>query len=98
MREKPISIKSVDGDTLIDEPTVSPEVYFSSFAINLLALALPLSIMQLYDRIHSETFPRDIFVSVFGPRVSVGRRIRPENHEISFVVLERDAFRPKCRA
>ena len=60
VREKPISIKSVDGDTLIDEPTVSPEVYFSSFAINLLALALPLSIMQLYDRIiprHSlETF------------------------------------------
>jgi ATP-binding cassette subfamily C protein LapB len=60
VREKPISIKSVDGDTLIDEPTVSPEVYVSSFAINLLALALPLSIMQLYDRIiprHSlETF------------------------------------------
>lgn len=60
MREKPISFKSADGDRLIGEPTVSPEVYFSSFAINLLALALPLSIMQLYDRIiprHSlETF------------------------------------------
>jgi ATP-binding cassette subfamily C protein LapB len=49
--EKPISIKSVDGDTLIHEPTAPPEVYFASFAINLLALALPLSIMQVYDRI-----------------------------------------------
>jgi ATP-binding cassette subfamily C protein LapB len=50
-RENPISIKSVEGDTLIHEPTVSPEVYFASLAINLLALALPLSIMQVYDRI-----------------------------------------------
>ncbi len=48
---KPISIKSVDSDVLIHEPFVSPEVYFASFAINLLALALPLSIMQVYDRI-----------------------------------------------
>jgi len=30
---------------------VPKEVYFASFAINLLALALPLSIMQVYDRI-----------------------------------------------
>jgi ATP-binding cassette subfamily C protein LapB len=50
-REKPISIRSIDGNTLIREPTVSAEVYFASFAINLLALALPLSIMQVYDRI-----------------------------------------------
>jgi ATP-binding cassette, subfamily C, bacterial LapB len=50
-REKPISIRSVDGNPLIREPKVSPEVYFASFAINLLALALPLSIMQVYDRI-----------------------------------------------
>jgi ATP-binding cassette subfamily C protein LapB len=51
VREKPISIRSVDGNPLIREPKVSPEVYFASFAINLLALALPLSIMQVYDRI-----------------------------------------------
>src|SRR6195256_2538229 len=50
-REKPISIRSIDGNTLLREPTVSAEVYFASFAINLLALALPLSIMQVYDRI-----------------------------------------------
>jgi ATP-binding cassette subfamily C protein LapB len=50
-REKAISIRTVDGNTLIREPRVSPEVYFASFAINLLALALPLSIMQVYDRI-----------------------------------------------
>jgi ATP-binding cassette subfamily C protein LapB len=50
-RQKPISIKSVDGNTLIREPRVPLEVYFASFAINLLALALPLSIMQVYDRI-----------------------------------------------
>jgi len=50
-REKPIRIRSVDGNILIREPTVSAEVYFASFAINLLALALPLSIMQVYDRI-----------------------------------------------
>jgi ATP-binding cassette, subfamily C, bacterial LapB len=49
--EKPISIRSVDGEALIREPTVSLEVYFASFAINLLALTLPLSIMQVYDRI-----------------------------------------------
>ena len=50
-RAKPISIKSADDNTLIHEPTVSPGVLFASFAINLLALALPLSIMQVYDRI-----------------------------------------------
>src|ERR1700674_947699 len=50
-RGKPISITSVDGNTLIREPSVAPEVYFASFALNLLALALPLSILQVYDRI-----------------------------------------------
>jgi ATP-binding cassette, subfamily C, bacterial LapB len=48
---RPVSITSVDGDILIREPSVATEVYFASFALNLLALALPLSILQVYDRI-----------------------------------------------
>jgi ATP-binding cassette, subfamily C, bacterial LapB len=50
-RAKRISIESVDGGMLIREPSVPLAVYFASFAINLLALALPLSIMQVYDRV-----------------------------------------------
>ena len=46
-----INIKSVEGAKVIREPSVPTEVYVASFAINLLALALPLSIMQVYDRI-----------------------------------------------
>jgi ATP-binding cassette subfamily C protein LapB len=40
----------LDG-SLIHEPTVPAAIYFASFVINLLALALPLSIMQVYDRV-----------------------------------------------
>jgi ATP-binding cassette subfamily C protein LapB len=50
-REKRISTRSVDGNALIREPTVTADVCLASLAINLLALALPLSIMQVYDRI-----------------------------------------------
>jgi len=46
-----INIKSVEGAKVIREPSVPTEVYVASFAINLLALALPLSIMQVYDRV-----------------------------------------------
>ena len=35
----------------LQEPTVPWAVYFASFVINLLALSLPLSIMQVYDRV-----------------------------------------------
>jgi ATP-binding cassette, subfamily C, bacterial LapB len=48
---KPVSIVSIVNGKHIREPVITLPVYFSSFAINLLALALPLSIMQVYDRV-----------------------------------------------
>jgi ATP-binding cassette subfamily C protein LapB len=48
---RPISTVSVADGELIREPTFPLPVYLASFAINLLALAMPLSIMQVYDRI-----------------------------------------------
>jgi ATP-binding cassette subfamily C protein LapB len=49
-RKSPVSFASLGG-SLVHEPKVPVAVYFASFAINLLALSLPLSIMQVYDRI-----------------------------------------------
>jgi ATP-binding cassette subfamily C protein LapB len=42
---------SISDGKFVREPSVPLSVTFASFAINLLALALPLSIMQVYDRI-----------------------------------------------
>jgi ATP-binding cassette subfamily C protein LapB len=50
-RGEPISVPSFNGSKLIHEPSVPTAVYFASFTINLLALALPLAIMQVYDRV-----------------------------------------------
>jgi ATP-binding cassette, subfamily C, bacterial LapB len=49
-RKSPVSFVSIGG-ALVREPTVPAAVYFASFVINLLALSLPLSIMQVYDRV-----------------------------------------------
>jgi len=49
-RKKPVSFVSLDGIP-VSEPTVPTSIYIGSFVINLLALALPLSIMQVYDRV-----------------------------------------------
>jgi ATP-binding cassette subfamily C protein LapB len=46
-----VSFISISDGNLVSEPSVPLSVTFASFAINLLALALPLSIMQVYDRI-----------------------------------------------
>jgi ATP-binding cassette subfamily C protein LapB len=46
-----IRFVSISHGQRVLEPTVPIAVIFASFAINLLALALPLSIMQVYDRI-----------------------------------------------
>jgi ATP-binding cassette subfamily C protein LapB len=44
--------KSVSSNArALHEPTVPEAIYFASFVINLLALSLPLSIMQVYDRV-----------------------------------------------
>jgi ATP-binding cassette subfamily C protein LapB len=50
VRKSPVSFASLGG-SLVHEPTVPAVVYFASFVINLLALSLPLSIMQVYDRV-----------------------------------------------
>jgi ATP-binding cassette subfamily C protein LapB len=50
-RGKQIRFVSVSDGKFVCEPSVPVAVKFASFAINLLALALPLSIMQVYDRI-----------------------------------------------
>jgi ATP-binding cassette, subfamily C, bacterial LapB len=49
-RRSPVSFVSLGG-SLIQEPTVPVVVYVASLVINLLALSLPLSIMQVYDRV-----------------------------------------------
>jgi ATP-binding cassette subfamily C protein LapB len=50
VRKSPVSFVSLGGSP-VHEPTVPAAVYFASFVINLLALSLPLSIMQVYDRV-----------------------------------------------
>ena len=50
-RGRQVSFISIDDGKFVSEPSVPLSVTFASFAINLLALALPLSIMQVYDRI-----------------------------------------------
>jgi ATP-binding cassette subfamily C protein LapB len=50
VRKSPVSFASLGGSP-VHEPTVPAAVYFASFVINLLALSLPLSIMQVYDRV-----------------------------------------------
>jgi ATP-binding cassette, subfamily C, bacterial LapB len=50
-RKAPVSFSSSFGGSFVHEPTVPAAVYFASFVINLLALSLPLSIMQVYDRV-----------------------------------------------
>jgi ATP-binding cassette, subfamily C, bacterial LapB len=50
VRKSPVSFISLGG-SLVHEPRVPAAVYFASFVINLLALSLPLSIMQVYDRV-----------------------------------------------
>jgi ATP-binding cassette subfamily C protein LapB len=50
VRKSAVSFVSFGG-SLVQEPTVPAAIYIASFVINLLALSLPLSIMQVYDRI-----------------------------------------------
>ena len=50
-RGKQVSFLSISDGEFVREPSVPVAVKFASFSVNLLALALPLSIMQVYDRI-----------------------------------------------
>jgi ATP-binding cassette subfamily C protein LapB len=48
---KHVRFASLSDGEIVREPSVPIAVKFASFSVNLLALALPLSIMQVYDRI-----------------------------------------------
>jgi ATP-binding cassette subfamily C protein LapB len=48
---KEVSFVSMSDGEFVREPSVPISVKFASFSVNLLALALPLSIMQVYDRV-----------------------------------------------
>ena len=48
---KQVSFISLSDGEFVREPSVPISVKFASFSVNLLALALPLSIMQVYDRV-----------------------------------------------
>jgi len=48
---KQVSFVSLSDAEFVREPSVPIAVKFASFSVNLLALALPLSIMQVYDRV-----------------------------------------------
>ncbi len=48
---KTIRVETGNRKSSIREPSIQPEVYLATFAINVLALALPLSILQIYDRV-----------------------------------------------
>jgi ATP-binding cassette, subfamily C, bacterial LapB len=50
-RGKRVSFVSLSDGEFVREPSVPISVKFASFSVNLLALALPLSIMQVYDRV-----------------------------------------------
>ncbi|HYR76022.1 MAG TPA: ABC transporter transmembrane domain-containing protein [Pyrinomonadaceae bacterium] len=50
-RGKQVSFVSLSDGEFVREPSVPISVKFASFSVNLLALALPLSIMQVYDRV-----------------------------------------------
>jgi ATP-binding cassette subfamily C protein LapB len=50
-RGKRVSFVSLSDGEFVREPSVPISVKFASFSVNLLALALPLSIMQIYDRV-----------------------------------------------
>jgi len=50
-RGKQVSFASIGDGEFVREPSVPTAVKFASFSVNLLALALPLSIMQVYDRV-----------------------------------------------
>jgi ATP-binding cassette subfamily C protein LapB len=50
VRKSPVSFIAFGGG-FVCEPKVPTAVYVASFVINLLALSLPLSIMQVYDRV-----------------------------------------------
>ncbi len=40
-----------EGDDVLPEPPLSPTIYAASAVVNILALALPLTILQIYDRV-----------------------------------------------
>jgi ATP-binding cassette subfamily C protein LapB len=50
-RGKQVTFVSISDGEFVREPSVPTAVKFASFSVNLLALALPLSIMQVYDRV-----------------------------------------------
>ena len=94
-RGKQVSFLSISDGEFVREPSVPVAVKFASFSVNLLALALPLSIMQVYDRIipnHSSATLAYLFLGLtlviafdyVGTRRNSARRSRTKRFHASF--------------
>jgi ATP-binding cassette subfamily C protein LapB len=66
-----IRLKSIFGERIIAEPRVPAAIYFATLVTNLLALALPLTILQVYDRIIPNHARETLFVLFAGLSVAL---------------------------
>jgi ATP-binding cassette subfamily C protein LapB len=66
-----IRLKSISGDRVIAEPRVPVAIYVATLVTNLLALALPLTILQVYDRIIPNHARGTLFVLFAGLSVAL---------------------------
>ena len=66
-----IRLKSIFGERIIAEPRVPAAIYFATLVMNFLALALPLTILQVYDRIIPNHARETLFVLFAGLSVAL---------------------------
>jgi len=66
-----IRLKSIFGEQTIAEPRVPAAIYIATLVTNLLALALPLTILQVYDRVIPNHARETLFVLFAGLSVAL---------------------------